>query len=169
MVEQNQFRAAMARLGAAVNIVTTDGPAGRYGVAVSAVCSVTDDPPTVLVCINRISKANETLKANGVLCVNVLAGRHEALSSRFSTRAFSITERFGDEALWTRLQTGSPVLTDASVALDCRIASYREVGTHSVFFGEVQKLQLADRAESLVYFNRSYHHLGASAVADAQG
>jgi len=52
-VSREQFRDAMARLGAAVNIVTTDGTAGRAGFTASAVCSVTDDPPTLLVCLNR--------------------------------------------------------------------------------------------------------------------
>lgn len=169
MVEQDLFRAAMARLGAAVNIVTSDGPMGRYGLAVSAVCSVTDDPPTVLVCVNRASKANETFKANGVLCINVLAGRHEALSGRFSTPSLGMAERFGDETNWTRLDTGSPVLVDASVALDCALASYREIGTHSVFFCEVRAVQLAEKAEGLVYFNRSYHHLGVPVLAGASG
>src|SRR5690606_16913277 len=52
-VSRQEFRDAMARLGAAVNIVTTDGPAGLSGMTVSAVCSVTDDPPMLLVCLNR--------------------------------------------------------------------------------------------------------------------
>ena len=52
-VTRQDFRDAMARLGAAVNIITTGGPAGRGGFTASAVCSVTDEPPTLLVCMNR--------------------------------------------------------------------------------------------------------------------
>jgi hypothetical protein len=63
----------MSRLGAAVNIVTTDGPAGRAGFTASAVCSVTDEPPTLLVCLNRTASVYPAFEANGVLCVNVLA------------------------------------------------------------------------------------------------
>ncbi|WP_198511682.1 flavin reductase, partial [Bacillus subtilis] len=51
-VEKTEFRNAMSRLGAAVNIITTEGPAGRAGFTASAVCSVTDSPPTLLVCLN---------------------------------------------------------------------------------------------------------------------
>ena len=56
-VTRQDFRDAMARLGAAVNIITTGGPAGRGGFTASAVCSVTDDPPTLLVCMNRNATA----------------------------------------------------------------------------------------------------------------
>lgn len=52
-----EYRNAMARLGAAVNIVTTDGVAGRAGFAATAVCSVSDNPPTLLVCLNRNASA----------------------------------------------------------------------------------------------------------------
>ena len=166
MIDENQFRMAMARLGAAVNIITSDGPAGRHGMTASAVCSVTDKPPTVLVCVNRASRANETLKGNGVLCVNVLAGRHEALSGRFAARASTTMERFAEEAAWTQLDTGSPVLKDATVALDCRITAISEVGTHNVFFCEVRKVLLAEEAEGLIYFNRAYHHLSKAASTE---
>ena len=159
MVDQTQFRAALARLGAAVNIITSDGPAGRHGFTASAVCSVTDTPPTVLVCVNRASPSNEKLKENGVLCVNVLAGRHEVLSAQFATRGLSIDERFAG-ADWTRLETGAPVLADATVSLDCRITATAEIGTHTVFYGEVQALRLAENAHGLIYFDKAYHHLG---------
>ena len=77
MVDVNQFRNAMALLGGAVSVITTDGPAGRFGFTASAVCSVTDAPPTLLVCMNRASYSNEQFKANGALCVNVLSGEQE--------------------------------------------------------------------------------------------
>jgi flavin reductase len=160
MVDHDTFRSAMSRLGAAVNLITSDGSAGRHGLTASAVCSVSDDPPTILVCINRRSASNGVLKANGVLCVNVLAARHAALSQRFADRSARGAERFSDENLWSRLSTGSPVLNDASVALDCRIASVSEVGTHSVFFCEVEAVRTADRVEGLIYFNRAYHPIG---------
>jgi flavin reductase len=162
MVDHDTFRSAMSRLGAAVNLITSDGPAGLHGLTASAVCSVTDDPPTILVCINRRSASNGLLKANGVLCVNVLAARHAALSRRFADRSLRASERFSDENWWSRLPTGSPALKDASAALDCRIASVSEVGTHSVFFCEVEVVRTADKVDGLIYFNRAYHPIGES-------
>lgn len=161
MIDQPVFREAMARLGAAVNLITTDGVAGRHGMTASAVCSVTDSPPTVLVCVNRASAANEKLRANGVLCVNVLAARHQSLPGRFADKALSIEERFDEATGWVSLSTGSPALRDASVALDCRIADISEVGTHSVFFCAVEEVLLHGDKGALIYFDRGYHGLAA--------
>ena len=74
---KQDFRDAMARLSAAVNIITTDGPAGRAAMTVSAVSSVSDEPATVLVCINVSSAAHPILVGNGRLCINILAAHHE--------------------------------------------------------------------------------------------
>lgn len=158
-IERDQFRAAMARLGAAVSIITTDGPGGRHGLTVSSVCSVTDTPPTLLVCINRTSRAYEIVKVNRVLCVNILTGGHEALSGRFATQGAALEDRFADEAEWGKLRTGAPVLRDALVSIDCEVDAISEVGTHAVFFGRVTAVSLGGEAEGLVYFNRAYHRL----------
>ena len=158
-VDQAKYRDAMARLGAAVSVVTTDGPAGRSGFTASAVCSVTDDPPTLLVCMNRGSTSHEAFKANRVLCVNTLAARQEALSPLFAGQVeASMEERFG-MAAWGALATGSPVLADAVVSFDCRVAQVTEVGTHSVFFCEVEAIQAGTEREGLIYFGRSYHQV----------
>jgi flavin reductase len=161
--DQRVFREAMCRLGAAVNLITTDGAAGRHGMIASAVCSVTDSPPTILVCVNRASAANEKLKVNGSLCVNILARSHKTLSDRFSNHALSIAERFGEEKRWTTLSTGSPGLSDAAVMLDCRVDDISEVGTHSVFFCRVVEVRLGEKKDALIYFDRAYHSLAVLA------
>lgn len=155
------FREAMSRLGAAVNVITTDGPAGRHGLTVSAVCSVTDSPPTVLVCINQSASAHDVIRDNGVLCVNVLGSQHEAVSTAFGQRGLKLAERYAS-ASWTRLGSGSAALADATVSLDCRIQRVEQVGTHSVFFCEVTDLVISDQPcapHALIYFNRRYHAL----------
>ena len=65
-VEADAFRGAMARVAGAVHLVTTDGTGGRAGFTASAVCSVSDGPPTLLVCINRSSSAYAAVSANDV-------------------------------------------------------------------------------------------------------
>ncbi len=101
MSEQQAFRDAMSRLGAAVNIVTTDGPAGLAGFTASAVCSVTDSPPTLLVCLNRNASVWPVFQANGQLCVNTLAAGHEALSGLFGGKT-PMEARFAAARLATR-------------------------------------------------------------------
>ena len=101
------YRNAMARLGAAVNIVTSDGAAGIHGLTVSAVCSISDDPATILVCINRASRGYLAVRKNGVLCVNILGPGHAELSARFARSVTDIDERFGDRAAWMTMPSGS--------------------------------------------------------------
>ena len=154
---QKQFRQAMSHLAAAVNIVTTDGAAGRAGFTASAVCSVTDSPPTLLVCLNRNASVYSVFQANQVLCVNTLAQHHTQLSNLFGGKT-PMPERFA-EAAWQTLHTGSPVLADAVVAFDCKISQVVAVGTHDILFCEVQDLKLSSGQQGLIYFDRAYHHL----------
>lgn len=158
MVDVASFRNAMALLGGAVSVITTDGTAGRCGFTASAVCSVTDAPPTLLVCMNRASQSNATFKANGALCVNVLAGTHQALSGAFANKALGMEERFA-QAAWHTLATGAPAMGEALVNFDCRIEQVHEVGSHSIFYCAVQAIGQGGAREALVYFDRAYHRV----------
>ncbi|MBS9475963.1 flavin reductase [Ancylobacter radicis] len=165
-VTRQDYRDAMARLGAAVNIVTTDGPGGRHGFTASAVCSVTDQPPTLLVCLNKGSSASAAVHANGVVCINTLASGHETLSNLFGGGK-PVEERFaGGE--WRVSQTGAPMLVGALTAFDCRIVRTVEVGTHDVLFCEVVGLASGDGAEGLIYFSRRYHALQGATHAPTE-
>lgn len=149
----------MARLGAAVNVVTTIGEDGPRGFTASAVCSVTDDPPTLLLCVNRHSDSHDPLKTNGVLCVNTLGASQEALSGVFAGMTGLLgADRF-QHGEWTTMETGSPVLRNAVVSFDCKVSSVTEVGTHTVFFCDVVAVQFADHHEGLIYFGRAYHRV----------
>lgn len=158
-VERQDFRNAMAQLGAAVNVITTDGAAGRSGMTASAVCSVTDEPPTIAVCINRSSRSNSLFKENGVLCVNTLSSSQTDISAVFAgaTRC-SPEDRFGTGD-WTTLATGAPVLNGALISFDGRVTDVVEKGTHTVFFVEIDAVRHSDSA-GLVYFRRSFHPIG---------
>ena len=160
MIDRQQFRDAMARLGAAVNVVTTVTPDGPVGFTASAVCSVTDQPPTMLLCMNRGSVLNEAFKAAGVLCINTLTPEQEALSSLFGgAEGLTMPERF-EQGTWTTLVTGAPVLEGAVVSVDCRIAQVTEIGTHSVMFCEALACKLGVAEQGLIYFSRGYHTVG---------
>lgn len=156
-VERDAFRNAMACLGAAVNIITTDGPAGRAGFTASAVCSVTDTPPTLLVCLNRSASVWPIFRDNGYLCVNTLAAGHEGLSTLFGGKT-PMAERFA-AADWHTLASGSPLLDGALVSFDCKVAQVVSVGTHDILFCEVQALVRNDETHGLAWFDRGYHHL----------
>jgi len=158
-VTQQSFRAAMSHLAAAVNLITTDGPGGRAGMTASAVCSVTDTPPTLLTCINQSARLNALVKINGVFCVNILAAAHQELSGLFSNNREEMEARFA-MGHWGRLVTGAPALEEAPVCCDCRVTQVVEAGTHTIFLGEVVGLRMTEgEPDGLVYFRRAYHHL----------
>lgn len=151
-----QFREAMSRLGAAVNVITSAGQSGRVGFTATAVCSVSDQPPTLLVCMNRSSSLHSILRENGVLCVNTLADAQRDLSPVFA----GLTGVWGEDrfkvAHWRELTTGAPVLNDALVSFDCTIDRAIEVGTHDVFFCSVVDVSTKNEGNPLLYFGREY-------------
>ena len=156
-IDSTTFREAMARLGAAVNVITSVDGKGRHGLTASAVCSVTDTPPTLLVCVNRSARARPAFVVGGPICINTLAHAQKAVSVAFAG-SLEMEERF-TSGTWTTAATGAPVLEQALVAFDCTVADVVEVGTHSVIFCAIQEIRLGDPSEALVYFNRAYHML----------
>jgi flavin reductase len=158
-VSKQVYREAMARLGAAVTVITTDGPGGRAGFTASAVCSVTDTPPTLLVCANRANDSYAAFKANGVLCVNVLTHGQQDLSTIFAGMTDRTMEARFEAGVWHTLESGAPVLDEDAVSFDCRITQTVEVGTHDVFFCEVEAVQTGSVHEGLIYFGRGYHRI----------
>jgi flavin reductase (NADH) len=161
---QIAFRNAMAHLPAAVTIISTDGDAGRCGITASAVCSVTDSPPTVLVCINRNSAMHDIFQKNGHLCVNVLAGKHEELARHFSgATKVPMEQRFTID-VWSTGVAFQPVLDNALVKLQGHIKECKEVGSHSVMFVELDNIEVSEEQDSLIYFNRLFQKISRTPV-----
>jgi flavin reductase len=154
-ITREDYRDGMARLAAAVNVITSDGPAGPGGFTASAVCSVTDSPPTLLVCVNLSSRQAEIVRTNGVLCVNTLAADQAPIAGLFSTRDMTIEDRLAAVA-WTTLATGAPVLDGTVASFDCRVVERLERGTHAVILCEVEAVRSGPATEALVYYSRGY-------------
>jgi flavin reductase (DIM6/NTAB) family NADH-FMN oxidoreductase RutF len=149
------YIAAMARAATPVTIVTTNGAAGRFGLTVSAVTSVTADPPMLLACVNRRNQAAAAITENGVFAVNHLAADNRVLAESFAGRpaageAYDFAHRG-----WREGHHGLPLLDLALASFECEIESWHDAGTHRVFIGRV----LASRAggtEPLIYVNRAF-------------
>ncbi|MBE3638355.1 flavin reductase [Mangrovicoccus algicola] len=157
LVSREVFRDGMACLAGAVNIVTTDGPGGRAGFTATAVCSVTDDPPTLLVCLNRASSAMLAFAANEAICVNTVGPRHRDLAMIFGGRA-EMKDRFAGTG-WGRGASGAPVLEGAVASFDCRVSHRHVCGTHEVIFCEVLDVIADPTAPGSAYFGRRFHDL----------
>jgi len=155
---RDQFLEGMSRAACTVSIVTTDGPAGRAGVTVSAMSSVSADSPTpsLLVCIHHQSAAAKAIQDNGTFCVNVLRDDQAAMSDIFSGRLPTASgEKFAD-GQWHTLATGAPVLNGCLVAFDCHVRQHLRWGSHCIFIGELADIIVRDPSSPLVYANRAY-------------
>ncbi|GJJ80017.1 4-hydroxyphenylacetate 3-monooxygenase, reductase component [Pasteurella canis] len=159
---QQNFRNSMAKLAAGVNIITTNGPAGKCGITATAVCSVTDTPPTVMVCINKNSEMNPVFQANKRLCVNVLNTEQIELAQHFAGfKGSCMDERFEWNVWQPQKDSASvPCLKNALANLTGTIVDIREIGTHSMFLVELEEIQVSDEGQALVYFSRNFHTVG---------
>lgn len=152
------YRDAMALLGGAVNIISSDGIGGRVGFAATAVCSVSDRPPTLLVCTNRSSSSYSPILQNKVLCVNTLSSDDEELARIFGGQRGPITNRYA-YGEWITGETGSPILTTAIASFDCRLINAYENGSHDIFVCEVVQSISRTEKDGLFYYKRSYNRI----------
>jgi flavin reductase len=163
-VDGEQFKAGMRTLAGAVNIITTSNAGHRYGMTATAVCSASAEPPTVLVCINKLSTTHGAVAKAKAFCVNVLRADDWQLSTTFSG-AHSAEARF-KSGNWTKLATGSPVLVDALVCFDCRVVKRINHGTHTVFLGQVEQLLLGQKGKPLLYSEGQYAKLASLTIGE---
>jgi flavin reductase (DIM6/NTAB) family NADH-FMN oxidoreductase RutF len=155
---RGRFLLGMSHAACTVNVVTTDGVAGRHGVTVSAMVSVSADTPkpTLLVCIHHRSAVAAAVLENGVFCVNVLRDDQAHISDNFAGRSGARGAAKFDCTEWTTQLTGAPRVLDSLVAFDCRVTASERVGSHFVVFGSVQDIFVAGGGAPLIYANRAY-------------
>ncbi len=153
------YRNGMARYAGHVQVATTQWQGVRRGVTVTAACSVSDDPATVLVCLNASNEANAIFEQSGSFALNALAGHHQALAKALAGfERLPVDQRFA-LADWVQLATGAPVLADALVAFDCRLLEIKRMGTHMVLFGQVVAMHFGPDNPPLIYLDRAFHAL----------
>lgn len=156
-VPSTEYRNAISRFLSGVTVVTTRHAGANHGITASAVCSVTLEPPTLLVCLNRQSATCHAVIGSGRFCVNVLADDQLALAKLFSSKS---ADKFAEFAALSDAPCidgpfGTPILPGALAALECAVTQYSDVGTHRVFFGQVLGTTVAE-GEPLGYFRGQF-------------
>lgn len=161
-MDQLLFKNGMRRLASGVSLITTERDGVRHGMACTSVTSVSADPPTVLVCINKSASSHDHIAAVGVFCVNLLSSADRHVASAFSSAADRETRFMKGE--WGTLVTGSPVLRTAEASFDCRVVETISVHTHTIFVGAVVGADLSEVGMvPLVYHDGSYATVAAVA------
>jgi len=151
---RDDFLAAMAKVASPVALITTGTLQNPVGLTATATCSLSADPPSVLICINKSASTHDELLRHQTFAVNFLLADHGDLAARFARKD---VDRFAGET-WAALATGVPVLLSAGVALDCRLHATIDAFSHSILIGTVLSI-LTDGCEqnpSLVWHQRRF-------------
>jgi flavin reductase len=149
-----EFRKAMRRLTSAVTVITTCHESCRYGMTATAVTSVSADPPSLLICINRSSSVHDPLIGSGRFCVNILLAEQTDIAAAFSG-GVPQEMRFS-QGSWAADETGVPFLHDAQANIFCEADAISSYGTHSIIVGKVADVLVHDRVTPLLYQNGRY-------------
>lgn len=156
-----EFRRALGQFASGVTVVTTRTAAGQpQGLTVSSFCSVSLDPPLVLVCIDKRSEATQGLSESRVFAVSVLAEDQQAVSHQF---AYGGAERFNGYTPST--SDGLVLIPGAAAHIECRLHAAHDAGDHFIYVGEVHKLAVQP-ARPLLYHAGSYRRLDGVLEAD---
>lgn len=151
------FRAAMARFATGVTVVTTISEGQPYGLTVSAFCSVSLDPPLVLVSLDQASRTCAMIRASGTFAVNVLAARQEPLAVRFA-RKDPRGKTFID--IPHHVSTlHAPLFDEALARIECRVEAIYPGGDHLLLLGHVTTVERQDAipaSEPLLYYNTAF-------------
>lgn len=150
--DSDLFKRGMRRLASGVSIVTTAEGGERHGMAATSVCSVSAEPPTLLVCVNRTATTHAVIGRAGFFCVNFLAENDDELARRFATPLGRETRFQGRD--WTTLITAAPALVGSLASFDCEVTDSIGVDSHTVFIGRVKAIELwHERIVPLVYLD----------------
>ena len=160
LASSDDFRAAMRKFAASVTIVTTNSDGQPHGMTATAVSSVSADPPTILVVINRTARTHPLIGSAGAFAVNLLARDQQGLANRFSVKH---PDQFDGIDYFESPHIRAPVFYGVASFVECRLISQKDVGTHTVFFGEVLHCGTAG-AVPLLYYEGAFVEMTAAAA-----
>ena len=153
------FRDMMREIAAPVTILAAGSHGYRNGLTATAVCTVSDAPPTVLACVRRNAKAHDVIVNSGCFSINFLSAEQEDVAVQFSgARGVCGEDRFsvGD---WSTGITGAPVLADCVCTIECQLVSTQLVATHTIILGELIDGQKRESERALLYRRGRYQSL----------
>lgn len=159
-ISAKEHCSSMRHFAVGVALITGRDGAAQAGLTATAVCSVTADPPRLVVFVNKNVVARQIIMDSGALCVNVLAGDQEEIAKVF---AGMVKDVHGDARFqygnWGQQVTGAPSLDNALISFDCRVIKVFDESTHNAFLCEVLSTNERSDGEALIYLNGAFHQL----------
>ena len=161
-ISATQFKSVMKRFASTVNVITSVDSGKMNGMTATAVCSVSADPPSVLIIVNRSNRSHPTIRSSQAFAINILSIDQEHLATHFASKVEdpfgTVDHRFGE--------TGCPLLQEADAHLECRVVTEVDSGSHTIFVGEVIASEVSNR-EPLLYHGGRFRALEQTYAACA--
>ena len=159
-IKAADFKKGMGLLAASVNLITTCNGANRIGCTATAVCSLSDNPPSLIICLNKNSGTAKAVQQTGLVCVNVCS-QDDAETAVFF--AMSGNDKFS-AGLWEETpKTGTPRLATAITSFDCEVHRVTDHGSHDIVIANVVDIFFNETTSSaLLYADRTYGTFAAS-------
>jgi flavin reductase (DIM6/NTAB) family NADH-FMN oxidoreductase RutF len=155
-VSSADFRGAMRQLTGGVSVITVGRASDITGMTVTSVSSLSVDPPTLIVSINREASSWPLLRRYGFFGVNILTADQLDVAERFAGKGgLKGADRFTGTQ-WTTRVSGVPLMTAALAAIDCEVEEIVERHSHAIVIGRVLDLQLSPRTAALAYWQGQY-------------
>lgn len=161
-VDISTFRETMGLFPGAVTLITTGAGETRRGITATAVCSVTDSPPSLLVCVNNRTGTCQEIARSGHFSVQLLGqGQADVAMAFAGAQGQSGLEKFAI-GTWSSCPRGLPRLDGALASISCEVATATEAGSHTVFIGRIEDVLLAG-GDALVFARSKFHRLACVA------
>jgi flavin reductase (DIM6/NTAB) family NADH-FMN oxidoreductase RutF len=159
-MDPQHYRDLMRHQAGAVTIIAAGVLGQRAGITATAFSSLSDEPPSILACVNLKSSVHRVIRDRRAFSVNILASDQQQVAERFSGKTGLQGEARFDGLLWSTLATGAPVLDGALATLDCHLEEQHDFATHSIFIGAVADGNFRAEAQPLLYFRNDYWDIG---------
>ena len=164
-IEPAEFRRVLGHFATGVTVITTQHQDQLHGTTVSSFCSLSLNPPLVLVCLDLKTTIHELISASEVFGVNILSEQNETTSRHFARHT---ADKFSTVA-YHQGQLGVPLLRDALATLECRVVARYPGGDHAIFIGEVVSIDAQIQAQPLLFFRSKYSRLHTAASTPVNG
>lgn len=162
MIDQQAFRRLFQAQVSTVTVITAQHEGHRAGLTATAVCSLQDEPPSLVISLNRNANAYRLIAASGRFAVNLLSHSQTAVANRFAKSAANLDEasrKFEEAGDWTSTENDVLVLQGALAAAECELGQLIELQTHVILIGHIIATHHSDDSGALLYANRQYASL----------
>lgn len=159
-VSSDEFKLVMRRFAASVNVITSADGERKNGMTATAVCSVSSDPPSALIIVNKSNRSHPIIAGTKAFAVNVLSSNQKHVAGHFASK---LPDPFADIP-HSMGRTGCPIIVGADAHIECTVIDQMDVGTHTIFVGKIVAADAAS-GEPLLYHEGRYVGIGSDALS----